>query len=50
MCPVDASKEDKTNIRSTNERVNCLYRQDNQLNQEERGSAPCDVTKIDRYR
>ena len=45
MCEFDAFEEDKTDTHSTNERTGCFYSEDDQFNQEERRSAPGDVTK-----
>ena len=49
MCEVNASEEDKTDTRSTNEKTGCLYSEDDQFDQKERRSAPCDVTKTNSY-
>ena len=49
MYAVDASKKDKTGIRSTNERIGRFYSEDDQLNQEERRGTPSDVAKANSY-
>ena len=49
MCEVNASEEDKTDTRLTDERIGCLYSEIDQFSQKERRSTPCDVIKTNSY-
>ena len=49
MCEINALKEDRTDTRSIDERTSCFDSKDDRLDQKERRSAPCDVTKTNHY-
>ena len=49
ICEINAPKGGKTNTHSIDERTSCFNNKDDQFDQKERRSEPCDVIKTNRY-
>ena len=49
MCKINSTEEDRMNTRPVDERTSCFDSEDDQFDQKERRSAPCNVTKANCY-